>query len=200
MIIRIAAVATLVATPLAAQEHRELGAHEHGVGQLNIAIEGDRISMELHAPGADIVGFEHHAESAEDRAAVDRAVATLAKPLDLFVLPAAAECSVVEARAELETEMHDEDANEDDHDHAEADEDDHAEADGHEHEEGGHTEFHAEYALNCAVPSAIDRIEFVYFDTFPNAREIELQLVTDSGAEAFEIERDAPVLELAGHI
>ncbi|MFD3191935.1 DUF2796 domain-containing protein [Sedimentitalea sp. HM32M-2] len=194
MIGRIAVVTVILATPSMAQEHRELGAHEHGVGQLDIAIEGERVSLELHAPGADIVGFEHHAESAEDRAAVDDAVAILARPLALFVLPAAAECSVVEASAELEAEGHDE------HDAHEEYEDEHAEADGHENEEGGHTEFHAEYALDCAQPSAIERIEFAYFETFPNAREIELQLVTDTGAKAFEIERDTPVLDLAGQI
>ena len=49
-------------------ERRELGAHEHGHLVLNIAIEGDRIEMELMAPGVDIVGFEHAAETDEHKA------------------------------------------------------------------------------------------------------------------------------------
>jgi len=53
--------------------------------------------MELHAPGADIVGFEYSAETAQDRAKVDAAVAMLARPLDLFALPEAAGCSVAQA-------------------------------------------------------------------------------------------------------
>ena len=55
---------------LAEDATRELGAHEHGHSALNIAIEGDRVEMELMAPGADIVGFEHEVASADDQAVV----------------------------------------------------------------------------------------------------------------------------------
>jgi hypothetical protein len=50
----------ITATPVIAEETRQLNAHEHGVGQLDIAIDGQQIAMELHAPGADIVGFPHY--------------------------------------------------------------------------------------------------------------------------------------------
>ena len=36
----------------AMQEHRELGSHEHGRGTLNIAVEGNKVTMELEVPGA----------------------------------------------------------------------------------------------------------------------------------------------------
>jgi len=178
------AVMALATSPVWAEEPRQVDAHEHGVGQLNIAFDGNQIAIELHAPGSDIVGFEYAAESSADRAAVDAAVAKLAVPLDLFVLPTAAECSVVQASAELESE----DAHEEDHD-------------GHdeEHEEeSGHTEFHAEYLLTCAKPNAASEITFTYFKTFPNALELEVQVVSDAGANAFEVERDNPKLDLRG--
>ncbi len=194
-----------LASPVLAEETRQLDSHEHGVGELNIALDGTTISMEFHAPGADIVGFEYEAESAEDRAAIDAAVAKLAKPQELFVLPAAAECTVVQASAELESEeehdehhdVHDDHADGDKHDddHDEHAEDDH---DHEEHAEASHTEFHAEYVLNCATPSAIHEISFAYFDAFENARELEVQIVSDSGAKAFEVERDQPILDLRG--
>lgn len=201
---------TLIAAPALAEESRELDAHEHGVGALNIAFEGNTIAMEFHAPGADIVGFEYEAKSAQDRAAIDAAVASLAKPLDLFILPAAAECSVTQASAELESEdAHDDHGHEehaegkkhDDHDHEE-----HAEGekhDDHDHEEhaeseASHTEFHAEYTLTCGNPSAASQITFAYFETFKNALEVEVQVVTASGAQAFEVERDEPTLDLRG--
>jgi len=213
-------LATCAATTALAEETRQLDAHEHGVGQLDIAFDGAQIAMELHAPGADIVGFEYAATSAQDRARVDTAVATLARPLDLFALPAEAGCSVVQASASLESEAvqgdhddahdHEEAHDHDDHndaqdheeahaheDHGDAHEgDDHAEAD---HDDtAGHTEFHAEYLLNCADPSAVTMITFAYFDTFPNALEVEVQLITDKGANAFEVARDAPALDLRG--
>lgn len=177
--------AVFAAAPLLAQETRHLDAHEHGVGQLDIAFEGNQIAIELHAPGADIVGFEYAAESAEDRAAVDEAVAILARPLDLFIMPEAAACSVVQASASLESE----EGHEEEHTgevHEENDEEDHA----------GHTEFHAEYLLTCADPTALSKITFAYFDAFSNALELEVQAISDTGSTAFEVMRDAPMLDL----
>ena len=190
----------LLATPALAEGARELDAHEHGVGALNIAIDGDTVAMELHAPGADIVGFEYEATSAEDRAAIDAAVALLAKPLDLFVLPTTAECSVTKASAGLESdEGHEDHAEGDEHDdHA----DGHADGDGHDdhddHAEASHTEFHAEYMLTCGNPGAMNGIDFAYFSIFENALELEVQIVSASGAKAFEVERNMPTLDLRG--
>lgn len=184
-------ILAVCAMPAAAQQTRQLDAHEHGVGELNIAFEGNRVAMELHAPGADIVGFEYEAESAEDRAAIGAAVELLARPLDLFVLPTAAECAVEHASAELESDDHEEHGEHDDADHDDHDEENHE-------DEETHSEFHAEYVLTCANPDAITGIEFPYFDRFENARELEVQVATSAGAKAFEIERDAPSLDLRG--
>ena len=201
------ALIALLASPAFAEGSREQGAHEHGLGALNIAVDGSTIAMEFHAPGADIVGFEYAAETAEDRAAIDAAVATLAKPLDLFVFPAAAECSVTKASAGLELESedhaehghddHDEHDEHDDHakEDAHADHDDHSD---HADAEQGHTEFHAEYVLTCGNPDAINQIEFAYFAAFENALELDVQILNSSGAQAFEVPRDAPVLDLRG--
>ena len=165
--------------------------------------------MEFHAPGADIVGFEHPASSEADHAAIDAAIAKLAQPLALFTLPAAAECAVTAASAALEGEdMHDdehehEEDHGDEHEEDHADEDDHADEHGEDHDEdhedeARHTEFHAEYALTCANPAALSEITFGYFDTFENARELEVQVLTASGAKAFEVMREAPTLDLSG--
>lgn len=193
----------ICAAPAVAQQTRQLDAHEHGVGELQIAFDGNQIAMELHAPGADIVGFEYEAESAEDLAAIDAAIALLSRPQEIFILPAAAGCEVTRASAELEGEDHDEHGEEDhdEHDdHADEGHDDHDEDghDDHDEDEESHTEFHAEYLLTCSNPDAITGIEFAYFDRFEGARELEVQIVTSSGAMAFEIERDAPSLDLRG--
>ena len=180
------ALAVVSTTPVFAEQTRQLDAHEHGVGQLDIAFDGKQILMELHAPGADIVGFEYAAESAEDRAKVDAAVAILARPSDLFVLTEAAGCTIVLASAELEGEERQADH--------EDELDDHEDTAG----EARHTEFHAEYLLACANPGAITEITFTYFDAFPNALEVEVQLVSSKGATSFEVERDAPAFDLRG--
>jgi hypothetical protein len=182
----------------ASETKRDLAAHEHGVGKLNIAFEKGRIAMELEVPGSDIVGFEHPAETAADRKKIDAAIAILAKPLDIFSLPADAKCQVREANVELhggDRKGHDE------HKHEEAGHDEHHDDDEHHAgKEQGHTEFHAEFVLSCANPSAVRLIEFPYFSTFPNARELEVQMISDKGSTAFEVKRDKPRLDLSGMI
>ncbi|MDF2235116.1 DUF2796 domain-containing protein [Albimonas sp. CAU 1670] len=187
--------------PAAAQEHRALGAHEHGHGRLELAREGGRLSLTLRAPGADIVGFEHPAEADADLAAVAAAKDLLARPLDLLALPEAAGCEVVSSAAELLTEAghdadedhHDDEAHGEEHDHDTAADEDHDHAPA-----GGHTEFHAAWELDCADADAIEEIGFPYFQHFAGAQELDVQVVSDRGARAFEVERDEPTLDLDG--
>lgn len=178
-------VATLIAAPTFAEDTRHAESHEHGVGQLNIAFDGAQISMELHAPGADIVGFEYEAKNEEDHAAIDTAISTLTDPMNLFNFPTEANCSMLEATAELEGEgKHDDHKEDDDHDK-------------HGSKEESHTEFHAEYLFECKNVDAVKTISFPYFEAFPNAKELELQVITSKGASAFEVENDAPSVGLS---
>ena len=39
-------------------EHASLGAHEHGVAQLNVALDGNTLEIELESPAMNLVGFE----------------------------------------------------------------------------------------------------------------------------------------------
>jgi len=200
-IVHLIAGIALSATPSLAEETTQLDAHEHGVGQLNIAFDENKIAMELHAPGADIVGFEYGAKSDADLAAIDAALQTLSDPLGLFLIPEAASCIVITAHAKLESE----DSDHDDHDeeghddHDEEGHDDHDEEGHDDHDKApGHTEFHAEYLLECANLTEISAITFSYFEIFPNALELEVQVISDKGATAFEIERDVAKLDLRG--
>ena len=199
-------VLSLVPFALHAEGTRELGAHEHGAGALNIAFEGNNIAMELEAPGADIVGFEYAAKSEEDRAKVDTAISDLARPLDLFVFPAEAGCTVTaasvtivgeEAHGHDEEHAHGDKARSDEKEHAHGDEA-HEEHEEHADGEASHNEFHAEYEMACANPGSIEQIELVYFDRFPNAAELEVQVVSDQGASSFEVGRESPVLDMRG--
>ena len=185
-------LAILLGTTAAAEDMRQMDAHEHGVGQLNIAVAGNVVEMEFEAPGADIVGFEYEATSETDLAAIEAAIETLEAPLALFTPSSDAECTVSEAHAALagEEEHDDHDAH-DDHDHDAHDHDGHDDHADHE----GHTEFHAHYALTCENTAALSGFEFPYFATFENAVELEVQIVSQSGAQAFEVERDEPMIE-----
>ncbi len=190
---------------------RQLDAHEHGHSTLNVGIEGKTVSMELEAPGADIVGFEYVAETEADKAKVTAAKKSLADPLSLFQPTAAAGCTLVSSNIDLVgggKERHDAHG-EDDHDDAhkkEAKHDDHADHgdeakhddhDSHdEAKEGGHNAFHATYALTCTNPGALKDFSFTFFETFKGAEELEVNVVSEKGQRRFEVERDAPKISL----
>ena len=109
----IAAVVSLAMTGLSVAEekhdhdHEEtktLEAHEHGKSELNIAIEDNKVELELESPGKDIVGFEHAAKNDTQKKAISEALAILENPMALFAPPAAAGCVLIEAEAEHELE------------------------------------------------------------------------------------------------
>jgi len=193
-----------VALPVFAEEKRELDAHEHGHGALNIAIEGDQLAMELEVPGFDIVGFEYEAETEADKAAVTAGLEALGNPAALFVLPKEAGCAVAEVSVELHAEEdHDDHEEHDEHDHeehAEADEhEEHAEGEEHDHDQedaAAHSELHAEYLMTCSDMAALTSLELSYFAMFENAEELEVQLVTEKGAALMEATPEEPVLDL----
>lgn len=186
-----ALISCMLGSAAVGQERRELGAHQHGHGTLNIGIEGTRVSMELEVPAADIVGFEHAAKTKKDRAAVEKAKGQLSAPLALFTLPAAAGCSVKEATVKIEggsekkPEPKDSKAK--------------AGAKGHDHDHHGeHSEFHAEYTLECSSAEKLTSIEFPYFRTFSGADELEVTVITAKGQSKFEVKRGKPRVDLAG--
>jgi hypothetical protein len=185
--IALAAVAILATSAAAHEPRRELKAHEHGRASLKVAIEGDRLLLDLESPGANIVGFEHEARTDDERAAVAAALARLKEPLDLFVLPATAGCRVADAVVEMVTE-----------DEAE---EEHADAHGHDHDhasETRHNEYRAVYELACADTGALRSIGFAFFDVFPATEQIDVTVTGPDGQSAYRVERNAPRLEIAG--
>ena len=160
-----AALLALVAAGVSASE-RQHGPHVHGVGQLNVASEGERVEIELISPGADIVGFEHQAETQTDREAVEKAVARLKAGAQLFGFPAEADCRLEEAEVEsalMGEERHEGEAREE------------------------HAEFHVRYRFLCARPDALTHVDVGFFQAFPAAQELEAQFITARGQGAREL-------------
>jgi hypothetical protein len=186
----LAALSLLTVPARAEDDHRELGAHVHGHGTLNIAIEGNRVSLGLEVPGMDIVGFEHAPSTDDQKAAVEKAKARLEKPLGLFSLPAAAGCTVAEANVAVEAEHGD---HGDDHQHEEKDDHDHDDGAA-----GAHNQFEANYALDCANPSELTTITFEYFALFAGAHDLTVNVVTAKGQSKYEVSRSKPTLDLGG--
>ncbi len=194
---RIALIAFAVATPVAAEETRQMDAHVHGVSTLQLAVEGGRVEVGLTSPGMDIVGFEYAASTEADKDAVAEAIRTMQVPENILSLPGAAECQLTEATAGLEADEDMDHAEHEDHDHDHSHDHDHeAHGDHGDEKTDGHTEFQARYVFDCANPEDLTRIGLPFFARFPNAQEIEAEYVTEAGAGAVEIGRDTAELIL----
>ena len=159
-------------------EHGSLGKHEHGVASLNLALDGNTLEIQLESPAMNIVGFEHAASSAADQARVAAAKAALEQPLQLFNLPAAADCSLT--RSELDSPLFGGAA----HAHAK-DEHEHE----HEHEEGHeHSDVDADYSFNCNQPDALQQLDLSkLFEQFPATHKIAVQLIGRNGQQGAEL-------------
>ncbi|MFL9673512.1 DUF2796 domain-containing protein [Pseudomonas marginalis] len=170
-------------------EHGSLGAHEHGVGRLNAVLDGQALELELDSPAMNLVGFEHLATSAADKAKVAAARKQLENPLALFNLPKAAGCVI--SSQELNSPLFG-DKPEADHD----DDDDHDAKDGaHEHHHD-HSEIHAHYQFTCATPNALGNLDLTQvFKTFPATQKIQVQLIGPSGQQGVEATATAATLK-----
>ncbi len=209
-------LATLIGiSSLSAEEKRQLDAHEHGHGTLNVAIVGTTLEMELEVPGADIVGFESEARSAAQKKILASAIKDLRAPSNLFQLPTAAGCQLKKASVEIEGDSHEEEHGHEKHAKKEHDhgKDEHAhekKEHGHnehgkdsahkEDKEEGHNEFHVTYQFACSKPSSLTNVQFPYFKRFKNAEELEVNITTEKGQTKFEVSREKSQISLSGMI
>ena len=134
---------TVSTNVLANEEFRSHDAHVHGQVEVNIAQDGQELLVEVTAPGADVVGFEHAPESAEQKKVFEQAIAQLNKPDELFsfnnascTLKFKSVTNTLEGdHDEHEGHDHAEHGHEDHKDHAEHDHDDHKDHAEHDHDD-----------------------------------------------------------------
>jgi len=184
-------------TRIQAAEHRHHKAHEHGVAQMNVVLEGNDLYVEFNSPAASIVGFEHQPNTKEQKAAVDQAVETLKKGATLFVLSSGAEGSFV--KSTVDTDIEGESDGESEHSHGRGEDESagevkkdkqrhrkehHAE---HEHEHERHSDFSAQYHIVCKQPQKLVQMAVLLFDLFPGIEHIKVQLVNGARQTALEL-------------
>ena len=83
-----------------AAETRHYDAHVHGIGKLNVALDGNNLIIELTSPAANIVGFEHAPENEQQSHEVHDAIELLKEGEMLFVFTTKAQCTLHEAHVE----------------------------------------------------------------------------------------------------
>lgn len=191
-----AVLASLSLSSTAIAYEIEHGSHVHGEAVMNIAIEGKKLAVELDSPLFNFTGFEHEAETKDDKQALQQAIAGLQNADKLLLLPMAANCILRDADVELGTEVgHDEnhERHEEHHDGYEK----HADHEHDEHEQGeSHQDIHAAYVFSCAKPEAINKIGFAFFKQFPELQAIKVNLISDKGALVKEVTKQYSELSL----
>ncbi|MFZ3420054.1 zinc uptake protein ZrgA [Vibrio harveyi] len=203
-----------------AEEYRQHEAHVHGHVEFNIAQDGKDLLIEITSPGADVVGFEHAPENAEQENALNNAIAALKDTNKLFAINQQAKCVIedVHVAHTLEEESHEGHDHHDhdheghdhdheghdhdkhdhdkhkDHDHDEHDDhhdhDGHEHHEGHDHEHGGHGEFTVEYRYHCDSVADLNSIDTTWFKQFPATESISVNLFTDTTQSATNLSKD----------
>ncbi|EGR2758251.1 DUF2796 domain-containing protein [Vibrio parahaemolyticus] len=177
-----------LSTVATAEEYRQHSAHVHGHVEFNIAQDGSDLLLEITAPGADVVGFEHVPENAEQEKTLQHAVATLEDSNALFAINPQAQCEIEEVHVEHslggqheEHEHHDHEG----HDHDEHAHHDHDGHEGHDHSEhSDHGEFTVQYRFHCAQVGELSHIQTDWFNQFPSTESVTVNLFTDTAQSA----------------
>ncbi len=148
-------------------------AHVHGVGKLDIALDGNTLHLHLDSPLMNLVGFEHAATSAKDRQAVQNMVKLLRNGSAVFVTTPAAQCSSTAVKlvssalppALLGESSGGKSAPSDTDQTSKPSKSEHADLD-------------ADYTFQCTYPERLKAIDVKLFDGFKGFVSIDVQLVT----------------------
>jgi Protein of unknown function (DUF2796) len=163
-------IAIAIALGLASHALSAAEPHVHGIGNLQLVLEGNRLTLELRLPAMDVVGFEHAPREAKHQESVNKAVALLKDSRQVLEPAAAAEC--VLATAEVASEL----LKAKDHDH------DHDHEHDHDHAHGEvHADFEASYRFECRRPEALQHIKVTVFQRLPRLEKLEVESVTLAG-------------------
>lgn len=145
---------------------RHHGPHVHGQANLEVAVDGPAVEVQLSAPGIGILDFEHPVRDAGERRRLDAAVATL-RGAGWLQFPVAAACSLRSAQVTTEgyaVAM------------ADPDEPGHS-----------HAEFHARYAFHCAQPARLDHLQVLLPQRFPGLHTVLVDVATAAGQGRTEV-------------
>ena len=152
------AVLSLFAMPATAHEP---GAHVHGLARLQVAIDGNTVTLDLESPLDNLLGFEHMPRTDKEKVIVRNMAERLKQAASLFAPTPVAQCVPVSVKLEspvLEPAK---------------------EAYG-----GGHADLDAEFVFRCERPDVLRDLEVKLFDYFANLRQLDVQVAGPRGQAA----------------
>ncbi|WP_462054328.1 zinc uptake protein ZrgA [Vibrio cholerae] len=175
-------------------QHRQHEAHVHGQVELNIAQDGHDLLLEITAPGADVVGFEHAPQDDAQKQALEKALETLHHPEKLFALSDKAQCEKREVLIK-----HTLGGEEYQHSHAYGEDEEHEHQHGegeHDHDEHQHGSFTAQYQFHCEAVDQLKQIDTQWFQYFPSTEKIQANVLTEKQQSALQLNAKQTLIKL----
>lgn len=154
----------------ATHEHREHGAHVHGIAALSVANDERALDIDFESPAINVLGFEHAVRDAAERQRLDQVVNQLKDASALFILPGDAGC--VAQAATVDSSLL----------HKQITPADASPTDAHHHD--SHADFDAHYHFECQRPAALTHMAVQLFQQFKGIESIQAQWLTAVGQNA----------------
>lgn len=155
--------------------HEILGTHVHGQSELEVSAFGNQLVISLLGPAANLIGFEHKAETPKQIKQVQAVKKLLANP-SLISLKGAEDCTLTEVDLSGLDGMIADDA---DHDHGHDEKHKNHHDHGHD-KEHGHSDLEVVWQHQCKgtiVPTVLDASPL--FNAFPGIKQLDVALASD---------------------
>lgn len=167
--------AALASAQEASQHPHEHAAHVHGHAKLELTLDEQTLLIQLHAPAADLLGFEHAPITDAEKTQYQRVQVLLGQSSTLFTLSDEAGCQSSSVTLK-------------------GMENDHPSIPTGEHAE--HMDIDASYLFHCQQPQALHRVQLALFHHFPSLQEVAYQTISSAGQSAGELTPEQPQLQL----
>lgn len=190
------------ALPAADPARRQLDAHAHGEGILEVAVDGHELLAAFRIPAANVVGFEHAPANEEQRRKVEAARQRFLDGAGLLVPSAAAACRLEGADVTLGGEAHEgapaHRTGTHDRTPETAGQHGHVTQPGHPAPAEGdaHSELAAEYHFRCDQPGELGEIEVRLLGALLDVHAVEAHVVTPGYQGAVKLTPGQTTLKL----
>lgn len=149
------------------------GPHEHGVAQMNLAIEGDSLQISIKVPLESLLGYERAPRTDAERAAATALLKRFKQTQPVLALPAKAQCKEAvpaQVRAPL--------------------------LEGSSGATSGHGDLEAQYSLQCAQAGELREMDVTLFDVSKGIARVRVQAVGPQGQSQSVLRRNKRLLKL----
>jgi hypothetical protein len=142
-------------------------AHSHGLGQLELVVQGGTVKASFEIPMESLLGFEHLPRTPEQKKAMADLQTATAQASYFITLPAAADCQPKSLQVN---------------------------ADMFKGQKSEHSDLDAELEYSCAQPSALKQLEIPLFKKHPRLSSLKVDMVSPKGQASVTLKAKDPVL------